>query len=65
MDDLSGYYAQHPLENPANYLGTKFDPEGAAAYRESLQRWREARRVLAERSSFVNQSEQAVLLLVD
>lgn len=41
MNELSRYFAHHPLENPANYLGTDFDPAGAAAYRLRLQTWQE------------------------
>jgi hypothetical protein len=41
MNELSSYFARHPLENPANYLGTDFDPAGAAAYRLRLRSWKE------------------------
>jgi|GEM_PF-3854567 len=38
---LSSYFARYPLENPANYLGTDFDPAGAAAYRLRLRHWKQ------------------------
>ncbi len=41
MNELSRYFVHHPLENPANYLGTDFDPAGAAAYRLRLRAWQE------------------------
>jgi hypothetical protein len=41
MNELSSYFAHHPLENPANYLGTDFDPTAAAAYRLRLRSWKE------------------------
>ncbi|MDH6594995.1 hypothetical protein M2165_004884 [Variovorax sp. TBS-050B] len=41
MNELNSYFARHPLENPANYLGTEFDPAGAAAYRLRLRSWKE------------------------
>lgn len=41
MNELSSYFARYPLENPANYLGTDFDPAGAAAYRLRLRGWKE------------------------
>lgn len=41
MNELSSYFARHPRENPANYLGTDFDPAGAAAYRLRLRSWKE------------------------
>ncbi|WP_157634488.1 hypothetical protein [Variovorax sp. Root318D1] len=44
MNELSSYFASHPLENPANYLGTDFDPTGAAAYRLRLRSWKEGYR---------------------
>jgi hypothetical protein len=44
MNELSRYFAHHPLENPANYLGTDFDPTGAAAYRLRLRSWKEHHR---------------------
>jgi hypothetical protein len=44
MNELSSYFARHPLENPANYLGTDFDPAGAAAYRLRLRGWKERHR---------------------
>ena len=45
MDQLKGYFARHPLENPANYRGTAFDPIGAARHRHDLRAWRERRGV--------------------
>jgi hypothetical protein len=44
MNELNSYFARHPLENPANYLGTDFDPAGAAAYRLRLHGWKERHR---------------------
>ena len=44
MNELSNYFVRHPQENPANYLGTDFDPAGAAAYRLRLRVWKERRR---------------------
>ena len=44
MNELSSYFARHPLEDPANYLGTDFDPAGAAAYRLRLRGWKECHR---------------------
>ena len=41
MNELSNYFVRFPLENPANYLGTDFDPAGAAAYRLRLRVWKE------------------------
>jgi len=44
MNELSNYFVRFPLENPANYLGTDFDPAGAATYRLHLRVWKERRR---------------------
>ena len=41
MNELGIYFARYPRENPANYLGTDFDPAGAAAYRLRLRSWKE------------------------
>ena len=51
MNDLSSYFARHPLENPANYLGTEFDPSGAAAYRTRLRGWKECYRARTRAAS--------------
>jgi len=51
MNELSSYFARYPLENPANYLGTDFDPAGAAAYRLRLLGWKERRRSCARRNT--------------
>ncbi|MDB5732317.1 MAG: hypothetical protein JWQ03_2212 [Variovorax sp.] len=40
MDELSDYFRQYPFENPANYVGTHYDPEGAAIYRARSHVWR-------------------------
>jgi len=34
MSDWSDYFEDFPEENPANYVGSKFDPEGAKQARE-------------------------------
>ena len=34
MGDWSDYFEDFPEENPANYVGSKFDPEGAKRARE-------------------------------
>ena len=52
MNELSSYFACHPLENPANYLGTDFDPAGAAAYRLRLRGWKERYRARMHPASF-------------
>jgi hypothetical protein len=33
MGDWSDYFEDFPEENPANYVGHKYDPQGAAASR--------------------------------
>ena len=33
MGEWSDYFEDFPDENPANYVGDKFDPKGAAALR--------------------------------
>ncbi len=32
-DDLIDYFRRYPLENPASYVGTRYDPAAAAAWR--------------------------------
>ena len=33
MGEWSDYFEDFPEENPANYVGNRFDPQGAAALR--------------------------------
>ena len=33
MGEWSEYFEDFPEENPANYVGSRFDPKGAAALR--------------------------------
>ena len=37
MGEWSEYFDDFPEENPANYVGTQFDPKGAAALRATGQ----------------------------
>jgi len=59
MNELSSYFARHPLENPANYLGTDFDPAGAAAYRLRLRGWKERHRAQIRASTGAGLSSRA------
>ncbi|THC43222.1 hypothetical protein [Massilia sp. Mn16-1_5] len=38
MGEWSEYFEDFPEEDPANYLGGKFDPRGAATQREAQQK---------------------------
>ena len=44
MNDLTRYLATHPHEDPRNFVGTRFDPVGATAYRQRLRAWKERNR---------------------
>ena len=37
MGEYSEYFEDHPEENPANYVGSRFDPAGAAALRAQAE----------------------------
>ncbi len=38
MGEWSEYFEDFPEENPANYVGERFDPEGARCLREQKAR---------------------------
>jgi len=38
MGEWSEYFEDFPEEDSANYIGERFDPEGAAALREAQQK---------------------------
>lgn len=41
MGEWSEYFEDFPDENPANYIGGRFDPKGAEAQRETQRRQEE------------------------
>ena len=38
MGEWSEYFEDFPDENPANYVGSRFDPQGAARLREQSEK---------------------------
>ncbi|WP_157609130.1 hypothetical protein [Variovorax sp. Root411] len=41
MNNEPNYFSHHPLEDPANFRGTEFDPAGAELYRRRLHDWKQ------------------------
>ena len=48
QDELSDYFRRYPLENPASYVGTRYDPAAAAAWHAERTAWRAATRRAGE-----------------
>lgn len=46
MGEWSDYFEDFPDENPANYVGNRFDPQGAEAERKNAARVSEEQRKL-------------------
>ncbi len=44
MGEWSDYFEDFPEENPANWIGGRFDPEGAAAQRALDERKRQTKK---------------------
>ena len=55
MGEWSEYFEDFPEENPANYVGSRFDPKGAAALRaQAAKTAQEQAKLNAEISSINN-----------
>ena len=55
MAEWPEYFEDHPEEDPANYVGNRFDPEGAAALRaQAAKTAQEQAKLDAEISSIIN-----------
>ncbi len=60
MGEWSDYFEQFPEENPANYVGQKFDPQGAAQRNRQLQDQQDAQAKLdAEIAAIVKKHRPA------
>lgn len=56
MGEWSDYFEDFPDENPANYVGERFDPQGAARIRE------QSAKVAADQKRLNDEIQQIVKL---
>ena len=61
MGEMYEYFEDFPEENPANYVGDRFDPEGAKQLRarQAQERRNEQRNQAALENEIYNMIEQA------
>jgi hypothetical protein len=60
MSEMYEYFQDFPEENPANYVGNRFDPEGAKRLRAEKARLTQEQTVLdAEIRSIIEKAKQS------